>query len=67
MHKLCLKQKALSTKGDFGMKSWRVARLFSNSKGDSRLRTQVILIKRGISSEIDCVPRNFGISSNESW
>ena len=33
-----------------------LARLLSNSKGDSRLRTQVIL-KRGISSEIDCVPK----------
>ena len=43
MHKLCLKQKALSTKGDFGMKSWRVARLFFNSKGDCRLRTGVIV------------------------
>ena len=33
-----------------------LARLLSNSKGDSRLHTQVIL-KRGISSEIDCVPK----------
>ena len=52
------------------LKRWscaeELARLRSNFKGDSRLHTQVIL-KRGISIKIDCVPKNFGISSNESW
>ena len=52
------------------LKRWscaeELARLRSNFKGDSRLHTQVIL-KRGISSETGCVPRIFGILSNESW
>ena len=51
------------------LKRWsrdeELVRLLSNSKGDSRLHTQVIL-KSGISSEIDCVPKNFRILSNES-
>ena len=52
------------------LKRWsrdeELVRLLPNPKGDSRLHTQVIL-KRGISRKIYCVPENFGISSNESW
>ena len=49
------------------LKRWsrdeELARLLSNFKGASGL----LLLKRGISSETGCVPKIFGILSNESW
>ena len=52
------------------LKRWsrdeELARLLSNFKGDSGLHTEDIL-KRRISSETGCVPKIFGILSNESW